>query len=137
MKADAYTTTMTITPNRKTGCEWTEQYDWHVPTTVLQEPDRSIVDTVSANGRRLMREDSIRAAYQQHTFYKGQDETLRKARSNWKVIERFIKENHPHTALVLKGLNEKDLSDVTIDVLHDACLMNEEALKCGGVRIST
>lgn len=136
-KADAFTAELTITPCYKVGSTWTEEYDWHVPTSDLTEPDRSVVDSVSDNGRRLAAEDRMRTDYQRRTFYQGDDEILKKARSNWKVIEKFMKEGNPKTALVLQGLSEKDFRDVTIDVLHDACLMSEDALRSGGVRIST
>lgn len=136
-KADAFTAELTITPCYKVGSTWTEEYDWHVPTSDLMEPDRSVVDSVSDNGRRLAAEDRMRTDYQRRTFYQGDDEILKKARSNWKVIEKFMKEGNPKTALVLQGLSEKDFRDVTIDVLHDACLMSEDALRSGGVRVST
>ncbi len=136
-KADAYTTEMTITPCYKSGSSWTEEYDWHVPVSTMAEPDRSIVDTVSDNGRRLAAEDKIRTDYQKSTFYQGDNEWLKKARSNWRVIDKFLREQHPKTQLVLQGLSEKDLRDVSADVLHDACLLSEEALKSGGIRVST
>ena len=136
-KADAFATELTITPCHKAGSSWTEEYDLHVPTSTLSEPDRSVVDSVSENGRRLAYEDRIRTDYQRKTFYQGNDETLKKARSNWKVIEKFIKEKNPKTELVLQGLSEKDFRDVTIEVLHDACLMSEDALRSGGMRVST
>lgn len=136
-KADASATELTITPCYKAGSSWTEEYDLHVPTSTLSEPDRSIVDSVSENGRRLAEEDRIRTDYQRKTFYQGDDETLKKARGNWKVIEKFIKEKNPKTELVLQGLSEKDFRDVTIEVLHDACLMSEDALRSGGMRVST
>ena len=136
-KADGYTTELTITPCYQPGSAWVEEYDWHVPTTVLEEPDRSIVDTVSANGRRLVAEDKIRTAYQQAAFYQGDNEVLKKARSNWRVMDKFLKEKNPKASLVLQGLSEKDLRDVTLDVLHDACLLSDEALRSGGVRVST
>ncbi len=136
-KADAYTTEITITPYHKAGSAWTTEYDWHVPVSTIEEPDRSIVDTLSENGRRLQAEDKIRTNYQQNAFYHGDNELLRKARSNWHVLSQFIKENRPQTDLVLKGLSEKDLRDVTLDVLHDACLMSDDALRSGGVRVST
>ena len=136
-KADAYTTEMTLTPCHKAGSAWTTEYDWHVPVSTLQEPDRSVVDTVSANGRRLQAEDKIRTDYQQATFYHGDNELLRKARSNWRVLSRFLQEKRPQADLVLRGLSEKDLRDVTLDVLRDACLMSDEALRSGGVRVST
>lgn len=136
-KADAYSTEIAITPCHKAGSAWVDEYDLHVPTTVLEEPDRSIVDTVSENGRRLAKEDRIRTAYQKKTFYQGDNDILKKARSNWKVMDKFLKEKNPKTNLVIQGLSEKDLRDVTIDVLHDACLLSDDALRSGGIRIST
>ncbi len=136
-KADAYTTELTLTPCHKAGSAWTDQYDWHVPVSSLDEPDRSVTDTVSENGRRLTAEDSLRTAYQKRSFYHGDNEILKKARSNWKTIRKFLDEKHPQADLVLQGLSEKDLRDVTIEVLRDACLMSDEALRSGGIRVST
>ncbi len=136
-KADAYATELTLTPCHKAGSAWTTEYDWHVPVSTLQEPDRSAVDTVSDNGRRLRAEDKIRTDYQQTSFYHGDNELLRKARSNWRVLSQFLGEKRPQADLVLRGLSEKDLRDVTLDVLHDACLMSDEALRSGGVRVAT
>ena len=136
-KADAYTTHVTIVPCYSAGASWICEYDWHVPRTQLPEPDRSVVDTVSHNGRRLLAEDKIRTAYQQRTFYNGKDSLLRQARSNWPVIRNFINQGHPNTDLVIRGLSEKDLRDVTADVLRDACLMPQAGLQSGGVRVST
>ena len=136
-KADAYTTHVTIVPCYSAGASWICEYDWHVPRTQLPEPDRSVVDTVSHNGRRLLAEDKIRTAYQQRTFYNGNDSLLRQARSNWPVIRNFINQGHPNTDLVIRGLSEKDLRDVTADVLRDACLMPQAGLQSGGVRVST
>lgn len=136
-KADAYTTEITLTPYHKIGSAWTTEYDWHVPISTIEEPDRSINDTLSENGKRLQAEDKIRMNYQQETFYHGDNELLRKARSNWRVLSQFIKEKRPQADLVLQGLSEKDLRDVTLDVLHDACLMSNDALQSGGIRVST
>lgn len=136
-KADAYTTEITLTPYHKVGSTWTTEYDWHVPISTIEEPDRSINDTLSENGKRLQAEDKIRMNYQQETFYHGDNELLRKARSNWRVLSQFIKEKRSQADLVLQGLSEKDLRDVTLDVLHDACLMSNDALRSGGIRVST
>lgn len=135
-KADAFSTDVCVTPCHKAGSSWVEEYDLHVPTSTLEEPDRSAVDTVSENSRRLAAEDKIRTAYQKKTFYQGDNDILKKARSNWKVMDKFLKEKNPKTDLVLQGLSEKDLRDITIDVLHDACLLNNDALESGGIRIS-
>lgn len=103
--------------------------DFHAPVSMLPEPDRSIVDTVSENGRRLMHEDSIRVAYQKAAFYGGEDELLRKARSNWQVVDNFLKQVSDKAAArayLQQGLSEKDLRDVTPEVLAD-----------GATRVST
>ncbi len=96
--------------------------DFKAPLTVLPEPDRTFVDTVSENGRRLMYEDSVRVAYQQATFYQGDDELLRKARSNWKVIDAFLKQAQDEAAArfyLQVALSEKDLRDATMEALLD------------------
>lgn len=94
----------------------------HAPVSALEEPDRSIVDTVSANGRRLVQEDRIRTAYQQNAFYHGSNELLTKARANWKTIRQFVTEAKDSTEAlrVLSCLSEKDLRDVKMSVLKDA-----------------
>ena len=106
-KADANCTEVTVLPGYRPGTSWTQQYDWHVPRTTLREPDRTHIDTVSANGRRLVTEDSIRTACQQKTFYHGSDSILRQARSNWKVIDRFLRKGGDKARHVIKGLSEK------------------------------
>jgi hypothetical protein len=76
-----------------------------------------------------MKEDSIRVAYQQAAFYWGEDEFLRKSRSNWQVIESFLAEAEDEEAAkeyLRTGLSEKDLRDVTMEVLQD-----------GATRVST
>lgn len=112
-----------ITPSLNASSVCFEELDLYAPVSALPEPDRSIVDTVSVNGRRLMKEDSIRVAYQQAAFYWGEDELLRKARSNWQVIETFIAEAENEEAAreyLVKGLSEKDLRDVTMEALQDS-----------------
>ncbi len=97
--------------------------DFYAPTTTLPEPDRTFVDTVSENGRRLMYEDSVRVAYQQATFYNGNDSLLRKARSNWQVIDAFLKQAQDEAAArayLQNGLSEKDLRDATMEALTDS-----------------
>lgn len=113
---------ITVVPELTADSTWLRNADFCAPLTSLPEPDRSIVDTVSENGRRLMYEDSIRVAYQQATFYNGEDELLCKARSNWKVIDNFLKQAADKDAArnyLLHGLSEKDLRDVTPEVLSD------------------
>ena len=114
---------VTITPSLTANSVCSQELDLYAPVSSLPEPDRSIVDTVSVNGRRLMKEDSIRVAYQQATFYWGEDELLRKARSNWQVIESFLAEAENEEAAreyLTKGLSEKDLRDVTMEALQDS-----------------
>ncbi len=99
------------------------EVDLHAPVSSLPEPDRSIVDTVSENGRRLMREDSIRVAGQRERFYHGEDELLVKSRSNWQVIKAFIDasaDRDAARAYLGNGLSEKDLRDVTAEALMDS-----------------
>lgn len=112
-----------ITPSLTASSVSAQELDLYAPVSSLPEPDRSIVDTVSENGRRLMKEDSIRVAYQKATFYWGEDEILRKARSNWQVIESFIEQaadKEAARAYLLNGLSEKDLRDVTMEALLDS-----------------
>ena len=114
---------VTITPSLTANSVCSQELDLYAPVSSLPEPDRSFVDTVSVNGRRLMKEDSIRVAYQQATFYWGEDELLRKARSNWQVIESFLAEAENEEAAreyLTKGLSEKDLRDVTMGALQDS-----------------
>ena len=114
---------VTITPSLTANSVCNQELDLYAPVSSLPEPDRSIVDTVSVNGRRLMKEDSIRVAYQQATFYWGEDEILRKARSNWQVIEEYLEEAEDEEAArnyLLNGLSEKDLRDVTMEALQDS-----------------
>lgn len=120
---------ITVVPMLTADSICVREADFCAPISSLPEPDRSIVDTVSENGRRLMYEDSIRVAYQQTAFYNGDDELLRKARSNWQVIDKFIKQSDDEAsarAYLQHGLSEKDLRDVT-----------EEALADSATRIST
>ena len=114
---------VTITPSLTANSVCSQELDLYAPVSSLPEPDRSIVDTVSVNGRRLMKEDSIRVAYQQAAFYWGEDEILRKARSNWQVIEEYLEEAEDEEAArnyLLNGLSEKDLRDVTMEALLDS-----------------
>ena len=114
---------VTITPSLTANSVCSQELDLYAPVSSLPEPDRSFVDTVSVNGRRLMKQDRIRVAYQQATFYWGEDELLRKARSNWQVIESFLAEAENEEAAreyLTKGLSEKDLRDVTMEALQDS-----------------
>ena len=85
----------------------------------------------AANKVRFAREDSIRKAYEA-TFLNADDakalspalaDYLVKARSNWKTIMDFAdahKDRIERVLGVLNGLNDKDMRDVSIDILEDA-----------------
>lgn len=77
------------------------------------------------NDRRFAQEDSIRMAYIA-SFVKAVDgdsisELLSKARGNHKVISDFLadKKYSPKAFSLLRSLSEKDLTDVTAEVLDD------------------
>ena len=83
-------------------------------------------EQAEANKLRLVKEDSIRHAYEA-TFYKPKKDGkvgtfLKKARGNWQTIYQFI---HSHTdrmdrALdLLATLPDKDLQDISLDILED------------------
>jgi hypothetical protein len=89
-------------------------------------------EMAAANKIRFAKEDSIRKAYMTNTFITPEDaqslcpiaaDYLVKARSNWQTIYQFINDhaNNTERALgVLKGLNDKDMRDVSSDILEDA-----------------
>ena len=83
-------------------------------------------EQAEANKLRLVKEDSIRHAYEA-TFYKPKRDGkvgtfLKKARGNWQTIYQFI---NSHTdrmdrALdLLATLPDKDLQDISLDILED------------------
>ncbi len=88
-------------------------------------------EMASANKARLAHEDSIRRAHES-TFLTAEKarqlcpmavDYLVKARSNWQTIMEFIHRHNDNTDRViniLKGLNEKDMRDVTMAILEDA-----------------
>ena len=88
-------------------------------------------EMAAANKVRFAREDSIRKAYEA-TFLnveKAQEycplaaDYLVKARGNWRTILEFINkhnDNMNRAIGVLKGLNDKDMRDVTMAILEDA-----------------
>ena len=76
-----------------------------------------LTDTqVRKNKERLQREDSLRNDYMKKTFSK--EEGLREARQNWQVIKEF--QSHKYGWEVIATLRQKDLCDVTAEVLADA-----------------
>ncbi len=89
-------------------------------------------EMAAANKVRFAQEDSIRKAYMAKSFITPDDaqalcpiaaDYLVKARSNWQTINQFINSHSDNTerALgILKGLNDKDMRDVTSGILEDA-----------------
>lgn len=77
------------------------------------------------NDRRFAQEDSIRMAYIA-SFVKAVDgdsisELLSKARGNHKIISKFLADKNysPKAFSLLRSLSEKDLTDVTAEILDD------------------
>ncbi len=88
-------------------------------------------EMASVNKAKLAREDSIRKAYeatfvttdQAQQLCPAAADYLVKARGNWQTIAAFVnKHNHnvDRAIGVLKGLNDKDMRDVTMTILDDA-----------------
>lgn len=88
-------------------------------------------EMAAANKVRFAREDSIRKAYEA-TFIRPEDaqnlcpeaaDYLVKSRGNWRTILEFVNrhnDNKERAIGVLKGLNNKDMRDVTMAILEDA-----------------
>ena len=88
-------------------------------------------EMAAANKVRFALEDSIRKAYvstfitpeKAQTLFPSAADYLVKARGNWETILEFVKHHpyNPNRALgVLKGLNDKDMRDVSMAILEDA-----------------
>ena len=88
-------------------------------------------ELAAANKVRFAREDSIRKAYVATFFTPTSAQTLNpaaadylvKSRGNWRTIWDFVsnhKDNIDRALGVLKGLNDKDMRDVKMDILEDA-----------------
>ena len=71
---------------------------------------------IRKNSERLHTEDSLRNNYMQQAF--SQEEGLKAARQNWQVIKEF--QSHRNGKDVISTLRQKDLCDVTVQVLSDA-----------------
>lgn len=138
---DSKTNNITVSEFEHVGMEWTADLDIHAPISSLEEPERSIVDTTSPNAHRLMHEDSLRTTYQQQTFWgetKARDylarldtdtaawQLLTKARANVGTIATFLHKakNKAKAIELLRTLTDKDLRDVTSDVLWDSYSCN-------------
>ena len=88
-------------------------------------------EMAALNKQRFAREDSIRKAYEA-TFVSPEKakamcpdaaDYLVKSRGNWRTILEFVNkhsDNMERTLGVLKGLNDKDMRDVSIAILEDA-----------------
>lgn len=88
-------------------------------------------EMASVNKAKLAREDSIRKAYEA-TFVTTEQaqqlcptaaDYLVKARGNWQTIAAFVNKHNDNVDRaigVLKGLNDKDMRDVTMTILDDA-----------------
>ena len=88
-------------------------------------------EMAAANKARFAREDSIRKAYvatfldneKAHQLFPEGAEYLVKARGNWKTVLDFINkhnDNKERVLGILKGLNDKDMRDVSMAILEDA-----------------
>ncbi|MDY6301717.1 MAG: transglutaminase-like domain-containing protein [Bacteroidales bacterium] len=88
-------------------------------------------EMASVNKAKLAREDSIRKAYeatfvttdQAQQLCPAAAEYLVKARGNWQTIAAFVNKHNDNVDRaigVLKGLNDKDMRDVTMTILDDA-----------------
>ena len=107
-----------------------ETFDITPPVEKAYSP-KVTPDMAAANKKRFAREDSIRKAYEA-TFVdpiKARQlcepvaDYLVKARGNWQTILDFANKHSDNTDRVLgilKGLNDKDMRDVSMAVLEDA-----------------
>ena len=88
-------------------------------------------EMAAANKARFAREDSIRKAYEStfvtperaQQLFPAAADFLVKSRGNWQNILEFVNRhsNNIDRAIgVLKGLNDKDMRDVTLAILEDA-----------------
>lgn len=88
-------------------------------------------EMAAANKVRFAQEDSIRKAYEATFLNKDKAqaqcaaaaEYLVKARGNWQTILDFVSkhnDNMDRAIGVLKGLNDKDMRDVPMEILEDA-----------------
>ena len=88
-------------------------------------------EMAAKNKQRLAQEDSIRKAYEAtfldadaaKALFPRLGDFLFKARGNWQTISDFAlshKDNMDRVIGVLKGLNDKDMRDVSIEILEDA-----------------
>ena len=107
--------TVTVVVDKDDSCTASLDLDLVPPPSKEYVPE--LTDTqVRKNKERLQREDSLRNDYMKKTFSK--EEGLREARQNWQVIKEF--QSHKYGWEVIATLRQKDLCDVTTEVLADA-----------------
>lgn len=103
---------------------------------IMPPVEKAVIPKVSpemaaANKERFAHEDSIRKAYEAtfitadkaRSLYPEASDYLVKSRGNWQTILDFINRHASNTERVmgvLNGLNDKDMRDVSIDILEDA-----------------
>jgi transglutaminase-like putative cysteine protease len=129
--------TVVIILNRNSKMEYTLNFDITPP--IPREIEVNVSDKQrELNNQRLKYEDSIRKAYE-NTFadsifcynlsnvngleFNRTYSLLKKSRGNWQEIATFInitnKEYKKYCLPLLEAISEKDLHDVTVDVLSD------------------
>lgn len=108
------TVVLDMNPSTTLSREWDMVPPPQSATLPVPTPEQA-----AANSRRLATEDSIRNAYTA-TFVSGNSLTAR-AEGNHAVIARFLSDNAGDTmaTAMLEALAEKDLKDITPDVLAD------------------
>lgn len=107
---------------------------------IVPPPEKAQIPQVTEemnakNKLRFAQEDSIRKAYES-TFYHAADESelsqlLVKARGNWRVIKNFYDkypEKENRVLSLLKTLSDKDLRDISMDILEDHLLAKSNQL---------
>lgn len=117
--------TLTLTLSHSAGERYSEDI------TIVPPAERNTVPFMTdeqreRNAVRLIREDSIRNAYIA-TFPTSDNPFVHKARGNYDVIEKYLAESGLlfSPATLLSTLSDKDLRDVTEDVLRDAAFSAE------------
>ena len=107
---------------------------------IVPPPEKARIPQVTEemnakNKLRFAQEDSIRKAYES-TFYHAADKSelsqlLVKARGNWRVIKNFYDkypEKEGRILSLLKTLSDKDLRDISMDILEDHLLAKSNQL---------
>ena len=131
---------VTIYLNRSQKTDLTRKIHPIDSLDIVPPPEKARIPRVTEemnakNKLRFAQEDSIRKAYES-TFYHAADESelsqlLVKARGNWRVIKNFYDkypEKEERVLLLLKTLSDKDLRDITMDILEDHLLAKSNQL---------